>query len=252
LSRVRAAFDWLHAYSLSGVWRVLQRLGLGWRKGYPRQFSPDPDYPAKVSHLLTCLEQVAADPQRTGLVFVDEMGFWRWAEAGPDWMVSAPVPVKRMACAGTNRQWRIIGALNAFTGQVDYLDNYIVGRKVVAQMYQKLDRVYDRLERLYVVQDNWSIHSHADVQTVLNQLPRLEIVWLPTYAHWLNPIEKVWRWLRQDVLRLHPWADDWSRLLGQVHTFLNQFAHGSSALLRYVGLTGDGALAAAIHPHYRL
>jgi transposase len=94
--------------------------------------------------------------------------------------------------------------LNAFSGQVDYLDNYIVGRRMVAQMYQKLDTVYRSLERLYIVQNNWSIHNHADVQAVVKQLPYLEIVWLLTYAHWLNLIEKLWHWLRQEVLRLHP------------------------------------------------
>lgn len=246
LSRVRVAFDWLQSYSLSGVWRILHRLGLGWRMGYPRQFSPDLEYQPKVAHLLSCLQQVALDPERVGLVFLDEMGFWRWAEAGHDWMAAPPEPVTRIACAANNRQWRIIGALNAFNGQVDYLDNYIVGREMVGRMYQKLDERYGVLERLYVVQDNWSIHSHADVQAVLNQLPRLEVVWLPTYAHWLNPLEKLWRWLRQDVLRLHPWATDWNQLLAQVHAFLDQFAQGSVDLLRYVGLSGDGKLASAI------
>ena len=33
----------------------------------------------------------------------------------------------------------------------------------------------------------------------LFQWPRIEPVWLPTYAPWLNPIEKLWRWLRQEV-----------------------------------------------------
>jgi hypothetical protein len=70
---------------------------------------------------------------------------------------------------------------------------------------------------------------------------------IPTYAPWLNPIEKLWRWLRQDVLRLHQWADDWPMLLSQVHAFLDQFAHGSRDLLRYVGLLGDGKLATALH-----
>ena len=40
-------------------------------------------------------------------------------------------------------------------------------------------------------------------------LPRLEIAWLPTDSPWLNPIEKLWRWLPQDVLTLHRLADDW-------------------------------------------
>jgi hypothetical protein len=71
-------------------------------------------------------------------------------------------------------------------------------------------------------------------------------VWLPTYAPWLNPIEKLWRWLRQDVLKMHRLAAYWPELRRRVNTFLDQFADGSADLLRYVGLSGDGKLASAI------
>ena len=74
-------------------------------------------------------------------------------------------------------------------------------------------------------------------------LPRLEPVWLPTYAPWLNPIEKLWRWLRQDVLKLIHLTDDWRTLRARVNAFLDRFASGSQALLRYTGLIGDGHLA---------
>ena len=151
-----------------------------------------------------------------------------------------------MPCADNNRQWRLIGALNALTGQVNYLDNYIVGRRQVGQLYQRFDQAYPLAQRIYIVQDNWSIHTNTDVLSVLTSLPRLETVSLPTYAHWLNPIEKLWRWLRQDVLRLHQWSDDWPTWLSQVHAFLDQFALGSPDLLRYVGLLSDGKLATAL------
>lgn len=246
LARVRDTFDWLNGYSLSGVWRVLHRLRMGWRAGRPQQFSPDPAYSHKVAQLLTCLQTAAQQPRQTVVLFLDEMGFFRWPEAGRDWMPLAPTPATVVSCANNNRQWRIIGVLNALSGQVNYLDNYIVGRKVVGQMYRQIDQLYPHTERIYLVQDNWSIHSHPEVVEVLDTLPRLEIVWLPTYAHWLNPIEKLWRWLRQEVLRLHRWAADWETLLGQVHAFLDQFADGSVDLLRYVGLLGDGKLASAI------
>ena len=102
------------------------------------------------------------------------------------------------------------------------------------------------MERLLVVQDNWSIHKHEDVTTALKEWPRIEPVWLPTYAPWLNPIEKLWRWLRQDVLKLHRLAGDWSSLRARVNQFLDQFATGSHALLHYVGLLGEGKLAQAM------
>ena len=38
------------------------------------------------------------------------------------------------------------------------------------------------------------------------QLP-IQLVPLPTYASWCNPIEKLWRQLRQELLHLHRFAD---------------------------------------------
>ena len=64
----------------------------------------------------------------------------------------------------------------------------------------------------------------------------LGIFRLPTNAHWLNPIETPWRWARQDVVGLHRWAADWDTLLKHVHAFLDQYAQGSQAVVRYVGL----------------
>lgn len=147
----------------------------------------------------------------------------------------------------TTALWRLIGGLNARTGQLDYLDAYIVGRAKVIQFYQQLVAAYPRAERLSVIQDNWSIHTHPEVLAALRRWPQIRPVWLPTYAPWLNPIEKVWRWLRQDVLKLHRQADNWAALQERVHGFLDQFARGSERLLEYVGLYGQGRLARMIN-----
>ena len=79
----------------------------------------------------------------------------------------------------------------------------------------------------------------------LAELPRLEAVFLPTYAPWLNAIEKLWRWLKGAVLKQHRLAADWRALRHRVGAFLDQFATGTEAVLRYVGLLGDGKLAQA-------
>jgi hypothetical protein len=247
LTTIRATFGWLTGYSLSGVWRVVRRADIRLRSGRPQQFSPDPNYATKQAYLLDCLHQAARQPEQIVLLFMDEMGFFRWPDPGPDWMPAAPQPPIQVPCANNNRQWRVIGVLNALTGQVNYLDNYIVGRRIVGEMYEYIDRLYPTADHIFVVQDNWSIHSHPDVLARLTEQPRIQPVWLPTYAHWLNPIEKLWRWLRQAVLRMHRWANDWLELLGRVHAFFDQFAHGSQDLLRYVGLLGQGTLAQSIH-----
>ena len=54
LRSIRATFDWLHGYSLSGVWRVLARADLRLRSGRLQHYSPDPEYAAKEACLLAC------------------------------------------------------------------------------------------------------------------------------------------------------------------------------------------------------
>ena len=196
---------------------------------------------------MTCLQEAAQAAEDVIVLFLDEMGYFRWPEAGPDWAETAPTQAPEAMRAGpNNRQQRIIGALNARTGQVDYLDNSIVGRKQVIAFYKRLNQIYAQAWRIWVIQDNWSVHQHPDVLTALAKFPRLEPVWLPTYAPWLNPIEKLWRWLRQDVLKLHRLAGNWPALRQRVRAFLEQFATGSHDLLRYVGLLGEGRLGQAL------
>ena len=247
LRAIRASFPWLKDYTLSGVWRLLQRHKLHIRSAQVRQHSPDQDYLAKVDHLLSCLRDTAAHPNEVVLLFLDEMGYYRWPKEGRTWGVAAPQAAPLADRDGpNNKQWRVIGALNALSGRVEYLDAYIIGREKLIAFYRQLAAAYDEARLIYVVQDNWSIHKHEDVQAALAALPQIEPVWLPTYAPWLNPIEKLWRWLREQVLTMHRLADTWEVLRERVNAFLSQFAEEAEVLLHYVGLRGEGKLAQAV------
>src|SRR5689334_9987088 len=116
------------------------------------------------------------------------MRLWRWPQGEYQSVSAPPDGVLVLPCHANSRQWHIIGGLNASTGQVNYLDNYIVGRQQVAEFYRLRDHTYPAAQRIFIVQDNWSIHTHADVLTVA-----------ANYA--LNPIEKLWRFLRHKVFR---------------------------------------------------
>src|SRR5262245_824849 len=244
LRTLRVSVKWLTKYTVSGVWRVLHACGLGMHASWARLFSPDPDYRPKVRRLHRCLRDAALHPDTVAALFLDEFGYQRWPEVAPTWGLEAAVAHR----AGNNQQWRTIGALNALTGQVTYLDGYIVGRQQVIHFYSRLDRAYTKkVGLMYVIADTWNIHTHPDVLTALEKYPRIKPVWLPTYAPWLNPIEKLWRWLRHDILKMHRWVEDWPQVKQRVRDFLEQFAHGSAALLRYVGLKGKGKLARVLN-----
>jgi transposase len=117
---------------------------------------------------------------------------------------------------------------------------------VFSRFVRQLEQAYPEAESIYLIWDNWPVHHSDEVKHTVAHLPRLHVITLPTYAPWLNPIEKLWRKFRQEVDYLHPLADDWKRLRERVQVFFDQFAHGSAALLRYVGLFGTGKLASAL------
>src|SRR4051812_43415785 len=75
-----------------------------------------------------------------------------------------------------------------------------------------------------------AVRRWGDLHLPIHLLP------LPTYAAWCNPIEQLWRQVRQDLTH-HPWADDLPALRRHLDARLDQFAHGSQALLRTVGLS---------------
>jgi transposase len=243
LRTIRASVEWLTEYTLRGVWRVLQPCGLGLHTSCARLFRPDPEYQRKVRGLSRCLRDAARHPDSVIALFLDEFGYQRWPEVAPLWGGEAAVAQR----AGDTQQWRTIGALNALTGQVNYLDGYIVGRQQVIKFYAHLAHAYPEVARMDVIQDNWNIHTHPEVLTALVDYPRSTPVWLPPYAPWLNPIEQLWRGLRPDILQMHRWVEDWPQVKRRVHDFLDQCAHGSPALLRYVGLVGKGKLATVIN-----
>ena len=150
--------------------------------------------------------------------------------------------------ACNNQQWRVIGGLNAYTGQVSYRQNYIVGREQVTLFHQQLYGQYREMDNLFVIEDNWNVHTHPEVQAAIAELPNVTMAWLPTYACWLNPIEKLWKWTRQTILHRHRLSDQWAELKQRVAGFFDQFRDGSETLLQYVGLLGDGRFAQILHP----
>ena len=197
------------------------------------------------------------------MFYLDEFTFYRQpTQAAAYALAGSKTPLAQRSYR-SNTTARVIAALNAHTGQVTYLQRSRTTLPVVRQLYYDLRAAYPTHEQLFVAQDNWPVHVHPDVTVILEKQtfpwpaqpppnwatqPRanvapdtlpIQLVFLPTYAPWTNPIEKLWRWLNQDVLHLHRLSDQWDALKARVCTFLDGFAKPAPALLRYVGLLPD-------------
>lgn len=260
LALLRHSLAHLQVSSDSSLWHLLSRLGISYKRGRHYLHSPDCDYQAKLALLDQCLSQSRLDPGRYPLLYLDELTFYRQPTLACDYEERGHRQPLARRSYRSNTPLRVAAAMDAFTGRVVHRLSYHVDCRELVRLYEAICQTYPKAERLYLVADNWPVHYHPDVlAALLDQhlpfpvplphswpkqpsatAPRLnlpiQMVQLPTYAPWTNPIEKLWRWLYQDVLHLHRLADDLERLKQMITSFLDRFQSGSLALLRYTGL----------------
>lgn len=260
LPMIAQTCDWLQLKTEAGLSQVLTRLGISYKWGRDYLHSPDPFYWDKLSLIELCRLRAYYDPERYAFLYLDELTCYRQPSLARAYEAIGPQQPLAQRSYEADTKFRLVGTLNAITGQTLYRQRSKISPVCLSGFYADLRAVYASQEEIYVVLDNWPIHFHPDVlarlqpqhfpcppklppfwstepthKAVQDNLP-IQLLCLPTYASWLNPIEKLWRWLKQDVLHLHRLSDDWLGLKQRVRNFLNQFTDGSDRLLTYVGL----------------
>lgn len=223
-------------YSAAGISKALRRLGVSRQRGRRHLHSPDPHYRAKAVRLEQVLLRMWEQPAAVRVLFADEASYYRQPDLAPQYAPVGQAPVVPLSHR-SNTCWRLCAGLDALSGATILREGSKIGVPVLCAWLRQVRAAYPDHD-LYVVWDNWPVHAHPKVLEQARALD-ITIIWLPTYAPWLNPIEKLWRWLRQTVLHAHARTDHWEDLKHAVRTFLAQFAHGSRSLLRYVGLLPD-------------
>jgi transposase len=231
-----AAVPWAGRYSVSGLCRALTRLGIGRQRGRLRLHSPDPAYREKEWDIRHARSLAFAPHRPPVVLYGDEFSLYRQPTLGPAFAPAGSDLGAPLSCR-SNSYYRYAGALNAATGQLTWLGRSRMGVESLRRFLARLRAAYPD-QRVSLVWDNWPVHRHPAVLERAAALG-IELLWLPTYAPWLNPIEKVWRWLAEDLLRHHPRADQFPALQAQVAAWLDRFARPNLTLLRYTGLA-DG------------
>ncbi len=255
--------SWLQLHTLGGLSQLLKRLGISYKRGRAHLHSPDVLYEEKVRLVNSCLARARNEPQRVCFLFQDEITYYLQPTLACAYEARGHDQPLAERSYGRDTPFRVAGALNAVTGQVTWMQQGKFDRRNLVRFYQTIREQYPQVETIYLAQDNWPVHFHPDVLAALEpqtypwpwlvpgnwprepgpQAKRLnlpiQIICLPTYAPWLNPVEKLWRWLKQDVLHLHGSSTERAALRARVDAFLDQFRADSKPLLRYVGMLPD-------------
>lgn len=238
LRDIGSAVVWLQGYTDPGVWYLLKCLGFSRKQALNYVRSPDPDFRTKWQTILRAYAQALAEPERIVFLFSDELTYYRQPSLAPAYHPRGASQPYACQIAGYNTRTRLAAVLNGVSGQVDYRQRSKIGKEELPLFYAQVRAAYPLAEIIYLVQDNWPVHALPEVRAALAE-HGLTALFLPTYASWLNPIEKLWRWLKQEVLHLHRLAHQLDVLRRKVADFLDQFQYGSPALLHYVGILSE-------------
>lgn len=215
--------------------QTLARWNLVYRRGRRAVHSPDWEYPGKVRRIETIAWYSRQQPAQIVQLYEDELTYYRKPTVAQGYAQAGSRAPRADQGQGHNCTRRIAACLDTHTGQLLAWQRAEFDRHTLLRFYQFVEQSYPHADQIFLIQDNWSVHWHADVWAGLRG-SKLTLVALPTYAPWLNPVEKVWRKLYAEVLHLHPWANAWEQLQTSVQAWLNQWLEGSLDLLRYVGL----------------
>jgi hypothetical protein len=239
LDLIEKSCGWLQGYSPSGIWRVLRSLRVKYKRGQQHLHSPDPEYREKQALAQACVQQAREQPQSTATLYLDEFSYYRWPTLAPAYAPAGRIQPLAELKPRYNTRHRLILAMDVSRGRVIYRQRAHIDLPQLVAFMADIQQAFPEVTVIYVIQDNWhNVHFHPRQIEAAARLG-ISLIPLPFYAPWLNPVEKVGRKLRQEIIHMHRQGDDWDHLKLRVSGFLDQFAFGSNELLRYVGLLPD-------------
>lgn len=200
--------------------------------------SPDPLYDEKREAVRAALTEARQNPDTVRLLYADEFTYYRQPFLGRRWhSKGSRQPTSHWRGGGRKTKRRVVGALDAVSGRVVSRQASVMGIDGLVRFFGDIRAAYGPDLRLVVAWDNWPVHDHERVRAAAEK-NGIALLYVPTYAPWKNPIEKLWKWLKDATLRFHTHADrdSWPDLWDKVQAFLDGFQNGSESLLAYCGL----------------
>lgn len=182
-------------YNVHYLSALLGQLGFSYQKA--RFVSDHLDAAAREAWLTTVWPQVVADAWAAGalLLFGDEASFAQWGSLGYTWARRGQPPV--VATSGRRKGYKVWGLVEWFSGRVFYSGQE---ERFTAKGYCAfLETVLTQTTGpLVLVQDGARYHTAKETQVwVAAHAERVQLVQLPSYSPDYNPIEHLWRYVKE-------------------------------------------------------
>jgi len=219
-------------YNVNYLSQLLKNMGFSYQKA---KFVADHKDPEKRKEWVynTWSEIMRLAKIKNSLIlFGDEASFPQWGTLTYTWAKRGQQPT--VMTSGIRKGYKVLGLIDYFSGRFFFKGHT---DKLNSNSYSEflLEILAKTDQHIILIQDGARYHTSQAMREFFKQhCDRLSVYQLPTYSPDYNPIEKLWKKVKQDGTHLH-YFPTFEALVAKVNEILPQFSNCSEEVLSLFG-----------------
>ena len=225
-------------YNVHYISQLLHNLGFSFQKA--RFVSDHLDEQARREWKTKTWPKILRLAKETGaaILFGDEASFPQWGTLSYTWARRGQQP--EVKTAGKRRGYKVLGLIQYGVGRLFY---ECTQERLNSASYEAfLTKVLEAIAGpIILIQDGAKYHASAAIKPFFaKHAERLTVFQLPTYSPDFNPIEKLWKKIKQKETHLQ-YFETFEVLTAKVEQALVKFANAREEILSLFGLEAKAA-----------
>jgi transposase len=227
-------------YSVFYIAQLLKNLGLSFQKA--RFVSDHLDDSRRQTWLTVTWPHILKLSKRYGsaILFGDEASFPQWGSLSYTWAPRGEQPVVKTS--GKRKGYKVFGLIEYFSGKFFAMAQE---SRLTSDTYQSflLGVLSKTRKHLIIIQDGARYHTSKQMQTFFkSHADRLTVFQLPCYSPDFNPIEKLWKKIKERGVHMR-YFSSFEALKAKVDEMLFCFADARQEVLALFGFYDPDRLA---------
>lgn len=217
-------------YSVSGMTKLLKRLGFSYKRlvRIPAQLDlkKQADFVAQYQAIERNLSPKCA------MFFMDAVHPQHNTHTAHAWLTrgeSTYLPSNN----GRNRL-NINGLYNPQNQEVITTFHQTINAQATIETLEELKKQYPNYENLYILADNARYYTAKILKAYLAENPVFKLIHLPPYSPNLNLIERLWKFMRKNIINLN-YCEKFEKFTSNIQDFFSNIKEYKQELAQFIG-----------------
>jgi transposase len=219
-------------YSVYYISELLKNMGFSFQKAKFESAHLDPEARAKWEKKTWPTILKEAREKNAHIMFGDEASFPQWGSLSYTWARKGKQPVVKTS--GIRKSYKVFGLIEYFTGK--FFSKGYEGRLNSNSYAEFLSDVLKKTRKhIILIQDGAPYHKSKAMKDFFEKYSnRITVYRLPSYSPDYNPIEMLWKKIKQKKIHMH-YFPTFSELVDKVNEALLNFQKAKQEILNLFG-----------------